>query len=234
MPTVFSRTAPFIAALVLCLTGCGPRAGIRGVLEDASGRPVSGVTVLAVKAGEEGSKKFLSAKVGGDATFSFEKLLPQSRYVLRVASKDWVSGAAFPVGTGQAGSIIPLPKPLVLRFTMTPDGVIKDSATGLEWLPLSGPGLDAYKAAGWARKQKAAGGGWHLPDISELKRLVSVNQESACQLDPLFNPGRLCFVWSNPAGDPRKTVAFDFRNGRGQSLSSFDPNVRTFAVRVAR
>lgn len=234
MPTFFFRAAPFIAALVLCLAGCGPRAGVEGMVEDAKGRPVKDITVQAVKAGEKDGAKALSARVGRDASFRFEKLEPQSRYIFRVSSKNWVSGTGFPVGTGQADSVIPLPKPLVLRFTKTPDGVIRDSATGLEWLSHPDPGLDAFKAAGWARKQKTAGGGWHLPDISELRRLITANQESACQLDPLFDPGRICLVWSNPAGDPRETEAFDFRLGRKTLVASMASHVRTFAVRVPR
>jgi hypothetical protein len=171
--------------------------------------------------------------MGEGAFFRFDNLDPQSRYILHVTSENWANGARFKAGTGQEGTFIQLPKPLVIRFTETPDGVIRDSATGLDWIGHSGECLTASKAVKWTRTLKA-GGGWHLPSIPELKGILSVNEGNPCQLDPLFGRGDTCEVWSNPEGDPSLTSVFDFSRGVEAIRSSLSTNIRTFAVRVPR
>lgn len=224
----------FMLAACAGVWGCGPKAGMTGVVVDGGGKPLGHVKVLAVKDGGEKKSKPFSVKTGRDGSFGFEKLAPFTHYNLTIESENWTAGTVFQAGTGQEDTVVPLPMPLVLRFTKTPDGVIKDSITGLEWLTHGASPLDAFKAVRWARKQKTGGGGWHLPDKSELRKLISANLSGRCQLDPIFGLGDNCMVWTNPAGDPRYTKVVDFKGGGVLSRQSFSEGVCALAVRVAR
>jgi len=57
------------------------------------------------------------------------------------------------------------------RFTVSQEGIITDTQTGLEWYV--GPDRDTSwdQAQAWAFSLKVAGGGWRLPALKELQTL---------------------------------------------------------------
>jgi hypothetical protein len=100
---------------------------------------------------------------------------------------------------------------LQARFTQAGNGVITDHVTGLEWYV--SPTLDNtwHQAKVWTENLAAAGGGWRLPDMPELKALYQTGP-SRIHMDPLFQlPG--AWVWSGQMKDPSFAWGFAFYSG---------------------
>lgn len=75
------------------------------------------------------------------------------------------------------------------RYSVSSEGVIKDSQTGLEWLVGPDKGTSYYEAEAWVNGSKIAGGGWRMPTLAELKDLYGRGLDA-----PAFKTaGR--FVW---------------------------------------
>jgi Protein of unknown function (DUF1566) len=122
-----------------------------------------------------------------------------SRLVLLGLAVWWVVGAS-PAVEGQPG-----------RYTQSPDGVITDQVTGLEWYINPNRDNTWLEARAWAAGLKVAGGGWRLPTLAELKALYQKNA-SAVHMDPLFRlPG--AYVWSGDLRDPQFAWGFAFYSG---------------------
>jgi hypothetical protein len=136
--------------------------------------------------------------------------------------------------------------PVKTRFTKAANGVISDSATGLEWYV--GPDQDTtWKSAQpWAEYLTVAGGGWRMPTIPELKTLYQPGA-GPNNMDPIFHTtGSL--VWSgqtiNPYGTTEVSTAgsFDFYSGQDRwpvvstppNAPALATNARAFAVRSRR
>jgi serine/threonine protein kinase len=111
----------------------------------------------------------------------------------------------------------PTPLPGKNRFTKAKDGVITDSATGLEWYV--GPDRDTSwnQAKFWTENLTAAGGGWRMPTILELTGIYQKGA-SPCNMDPIFQTTGL-WVWSGQLRDASSAWSFDFLYGRGSWLS---------------
>ena len=111
----------------------------------------------------------------------------------------WVMGAGAAVET-QPG-----------RYTKSPDGVILDSVTGLEWYINPNRDNTWHEAKAWADSLAVAGGGWRLPTLAELKAQYRKGA-SAVNMDPLFQlPG--AYVWSGDLKDPQFAWGFAFYSG---------------------
>jgi hypothetical protein len=74
-----------------------------------------------------------------------------------------------------SGETLKLAKDNVLilsPFKVSPDGVISDLLTGLEWAPLSVTTVNDYeRAESYAASRRLDGGGWRLPTVDELEGL---------------------------------------------------------------
>jgi hypothetical protein len=78
------------------------------------------------------------------------------------------------------------------RFSKAPDGVITDSATGLDWYV--GQESTWHQAKAWVESLSVAGGGWRLPTVAELKAIYQKGA-SANNMDPLFHT-TVVWAWS--------------------------------------
>lgn len=119
------------------------------------------------------------------------------------------------------------------RFTKAQNGVIADSATGLEWYP--GPDRDTTwnQAKGWTENLSAAGGGWRMPTLPELKTLYQQGSGSN-NLDPIFQSTGIG-VWSGQLHSSSSAWGFNFGLGREfTSILANDGYKRAFAVRSRR
>jgi len=122
------------------------------------------------------------------------------------------------------------PQPGKTRFTKAENGVISDSKTGLEWYV--GPDRDTTwnEAKYWTESLTAAGGGWRLPSVPEMKTLYQPGASSNNK-DPIFQITGY-WVWSGQFKDASSVWRFDFVIG--QELP-FGPDragdARAFAVR---
>jgi hypothetical protein len=79
-----------------------------------------------------------------------------------------------------------------IRFTKAANGVITDSATGLDWYV--GKENTWHEAKAWVEGLTVAGGGWRLPTVAELKAIYQKGA-SANNMDPLFQT-TVAWAWS--------------------------------------
>ncbi|MGO9579680.1 MAG: DUF1566 domain-containing protein, partial [Desulfobaccales bacterium] len=122
------------------------------------------------------------------------------------------------------------PEPVKNRFTKAKDGVICDSATGLEWFV--GPDRDTSwnQAKFWTESLTATGGGWRMPTVPELKTLY-LPGASSNNMDPIFQLTGY-WIWTGQMKDASMAWGFSFKAGRGLWDRLDDAaNGRTVAVR---
>ena len=116
-----------------------------------------------------------------------------------------IVAAVWVMGAGAAVEVQPG------RYTKSPDGVILDSVTGLEWYINPNRDNTWHEAKAWADGLAVAGGGWRLPTLAELKAQYRKGA-SAVNMDPLFQlPG--AYVWSGDLKDPQFAWGFAFYSG---------------------
>jgi len=129
------------------------------------------------------------------------------------------------------------------QFTVSGEGVITDSQTGLEWYV--GPDRDTTwnQAVSWVRTLSVDGGGWRMPKRAELKRLCQKRGFMKIKIDPVFSnfcktTSTMIIVWSGETGDSSKAWYFRFSQflsdeywgDRGAPTTQ----ARAFAVRSRR
>jgi hypothetical protein len=124
-------------------------------------------------------------------------------------------------------------EPMPTRFTKAPNGVITDSATGLDWYV--GPNQDNnwHQAKDWTENLTVAGGGWRMPTVPELKALYQ-NGAAPNNMDPLFQtPG--VWVWSGQLNNAWSAWGFAFYNGlEGWHSMDYGNGRQVLAVRSRR
>lgn len=102
------------------------------------------------------------------------------------------------------------PVPSNGRFTRSPDGVITDSATKLQWLE------SPDKEISWDQTQiwiSGLGNGWRTPTCAELAKLYISESTQVNRLDPIFRPVRI--VWADiQAENSYKAWTFYFDVGK--------------------
>ena len=135
-------------------------------------------------------------------------------------------------GCGKAQTMSEV-NPVQPRFTKADNGVITDSATGLDWYV--GPNADNnwYEAKAWTESLTVAGGGWRMPTVPELKGIYQKGASRA-NMDPLFEP-KAAWVWSGQMDDARTYYGFAFYSGLVNSHSmNYGLGRMAFAVRSHR
>jgi hypothetical protein len=117
------------------------------------------------------------------------------------------------------------------RYTISPEKVITDTKTGLEWYV--GPDRDTTwdQAQSWASSLKVAGGGWRLPNRRELPTLYQQGLGER-NMAPIFQTTGW-YLWSGEAKDASSAYDFDFNGGQGSGAGPRNGSngVRAFAVR---
>jgi len=218
-----------MALMLLVVWGCGYSSSLEGQVVDGKDQPMAKVKMIAKQVQPIKGYEQFEATTGGDGKFAFKGLFPTSAYEIFPYSDAWTSSVRLIVESGPEGHTKMLPAPIKIRFTRAKDNVITDSATGLEWYV--GPDRDTTwnQAKGWTEGLSAAGGGWRMPSIHELKALF---QKGASQinLDPIFQFSDQS-VWSGPVKDPFWRGALGFSFSAGQEVLH---GRRAFAVRSRR
>ena len=116
------------------------------------------------------------------------------------------------------------------RFTVSAEGVIADSKTGLEWVVGPDRSANYAQAEQWVAGCNVAGGGWRMPTRKELATLYQrgIGERN---MDPAFRPTGW-WVWAEPR-DSSSAWGFYFHDGyeswHRRDYSGRDP--RVFAVR---
>lgn len=123
------------------------------------------------------------------------------------------------------------------RYHKYSSGVIFDTKTGLEWYVGPDTRMGWYRAKSWILSLSAAGGGWRIPKIDELRTLYQ-KDFGARNLSPFFKmTGR--YVWSGDDGRTSGfTLLFDFVRGEAEDRDGWERDYtrlgRSFAVRTRR
>ena len=197
-----------VLLLMICFLSCGisyaadmKGSAVEGKVVGRDGRPLEGIKIVAMlPSGEfrEGHER-REARTKIDGTFVLEGLYPGTYY--RILSEGGqCNDPKERIRSLPSGETMKLRNDLVLifpPFKVTPDGVIQDQRTGLEWAPVTLMTINYDGAVTYAKSLRLAGGGWRLPTVDELKDL-HVSGQRGCGLDSAFENPRPK-VWSaNP------------------------------------
>jgi len=219
-----------LLGLVLLVAGCGESSSLEGKVVDGAGMPLGGLKVIARQADALKDYHKLETSSAPDGTFVFKGLHPSSEYVIETWAQTWTTDAKLRVTTAPAGQTL-VASPLAinmaiarngggvltdlatgkLRFTVSPDGVIMDSMTGLEWVMGPDKDINYQEAMTWVKGCNTAGGGWRMPKVAELRGLSvqglgQLNMDPAFKLDPALWGGK---IWAEPR-DTWSACYFDF------------------------
>ncbi len=118
------------------------------------------------------------------------------------------------------------------RYAVSPQGVISDFQTGLEWLVGPDRDMDYARAVQWVAGCREAGGGWRMPTRHELKSLYR-DGAGERNMAPDFKTSGW-WVWAENR-DAQTAWAFAFNHG----CITWDARAnarygRAFAVRSPR
>ncbi len=216
------------------VSGCEKKSALEGKVVDGKEQPLAGIKVMAKQIQPIKGYESFETTTGSDGGFRFEKLFPMSEYELTLLSDSWsTEGISIKVESGPEGQTKLLPKPMMIRYIVSKDGVISDSRTGLQWF--AGPDQDTNwdTARNWTAGLAVAGGGWRMPARGELKALYEKGVGER-NIDPAFKMTGL-YVWSGEPTDSSSAWIFDFNDGEELwdfRIYGFD--IRALAVRARR
>jgi hypothetical protein len=222
-----------MALILLVVWGCGKSSSLEGQVVDGRGQPMAKVKMTAKQVQSiKGYEKF-ETTTGADGRFAFKGRFPSSTYRIFPYWDNQTALVRLKVESGPEGYTKRLPGPVIIRFTRSKDGVITDSATGNDWYV--GPDRDINWNQGktWTESLTAAGGGWRMPTVPELKSLYQKGA-GPNNMDPIFQTEDL-HVWLGQMIDASRAWAFDFHVGREGSFTlGGTDRLRAFAVRSRR
>ncbi|MEW6440479.1 MAG: DUF1566 domain-containing protein [bacterium] len=217
-----------VVLLGLVSSGCGRQSALEGVVVDGQGGPLAELRVIARQVQPIEGYGELETTTGPDGTFRLDGLFRKSAYVLKVSSQEWSTEDSLTVESGPRGQTKLLPSPMVIRYTVSAEGVIRDSRTGLEWY--MGPDTETTweQASAWVSDLSAAGGGWRMPTQAELSMLYERGADRRRLPASFKTSGN--YVWSGEMKNPSSTSGFSF-GGTVEVWGGGYANKRAFAVR---
>ena len=218
----------FMLFLVSC--GTGKQSAVEGKLVDWNDKPVAGVKITASQVQPIKGYEQFEAVTSADGTFRMKGLFPSSAYVLKPWSDKWTCKTAVQMDSAPQGETAVLPSPMKIaqafsissgsllfdlstgktRFSLSSEGVISDSETGLEWVV--GPDKDTNyaQASQWVVSCNTAGGGWRMPTPEELRTLYQEGIGNR-NMDPAFKTTGW-WVWTELHGYG-SSAAWNFSEG---------------------
>jgi hypothetical protein len=221
--------------ILFVVWGCGSKtSSIEGQVVDGKGAPMAKVKIIAKQVQPIKGYEQVEATTGGDGKFAFKGLFPTSAYEIFPYSEAWTSSVRLKMESGPEGHTRMLPAPIKIRFTKAKDNVITDSATGLEWYVGPDRDTDWHQAKSWTQSLTAAGSGWRMPTIPELKALYQPGAGNN-NMDLIFQTTALV-VWSGQVRDA-SWACFSFNEGQVYWFRPLDTSAyahHAFAVRSRR
>ena len=116
------------------------------------------------------------------------------------------------------------------RFQFGETGIIRDTETGLEWVPGPDKDIDWKGARAWVGGLARDGGGWRMPTIEELKGIHG--RGATGHHHPPFFPETGWRLWSGDERPPLNAWCFSYTYGRQYSRHVKDTkDMRAAAVR---
>ena len=155
------------------------------------GEPVASVKITAVEVQPIKGYIQFETETDGNGMFRVEGLFPSSAYILKPWSDKWHTETEVRVDSAPQGETEVLREAIKIdaaysksggslvldlatgktRFSVTSDGVIEDSETGLIWVTGPDRTTDYEQAVQWVAACQVAGGGWRIPTWDELQTL---------------------------------------------------------------
>jgi uncharacterized protein (TIGR02611 family) len=199
-----------IIAAVILLAGCSKSSRIEGQVVNGKGEPLAGVHITAVQAQRDAKKDPPQTTADSQGHFRIKGLLPESPYFIVPSSDKWKTSARKKVRSGSAGESPTPREKIIIRFTYSADGVIHDTALGLEWAPVPKETMNWIDAQSYSSKPQFSRSGWRLPTLSELRSLYDESFEG--HVDPGFRIDRN-WVWALDSQSESDAWFFSFENG---------------------
>ena len=165
------------------------------------------LTVVAKQVSPPGRQTMTISDTKG--AFRFKRLPPAQQYVIFPVSDTWKTSAKVAVKSGPSAQEYELPSPLTVRATLSSDGVITDSRSGLQWVPAPGSSMTWFDATRYAETLAIGGGGWRLPTRLELGDIYDESYEG--HADPLLLIDRN-WVWTSEISATEEAWFFNFEN----------------------
>jgi hypothetical protein len=115
------------------------------------------------------------------------------------------------------------------RFIKYADGIMKDTKTGLEWIPGPDRNMTWLQARDWVKGLSMEGGGWRMPTVKELEGLFQKGKGTRNMTPLLKTTG--WWVWAVERKDSHSAGYFDFYVGSKILDLRISNHPRAFAVR---
>lgn len=164
------------------------KAGVEGKLLDGRGQPISATIIFKQVQPSKGYEQF-EIKTIADGSFRIEGVMPTADYIITPVSEIWKTKVALKITTLEAGNILVLSKPIVIRFNLLKDGTVVDTKTGLQWLILGIPDLNSSNVQNAVKNLKDGGfTDWRLPTKTELSDLSETPAVNATPAAPATQP----------------------------------------------
>lgn len=113
------------------------------------------------------------------------------------------------------------------------NGLVHDTAAGLEWLPGPDRGMNWAEAQGWIAGLNASDDGWRMPTSNELETLFRIG-DGVRNITPLLvNSGYWIWAADNDSRGGRWVFGFSY-GGEGWSGQPPEDGGRALAVREHR
>jgi hypothetical protein len=229
-----------IVAFLCAACSAGKKASsVEGQVVDAQGKPLGGIEILATQQEPLKGYEKCEVKTKSDGKFVIEGLYPQGKYIITPVADNYNKrGTTIEIISGPPGETKLLKDNMVLKFSpfkKSNDGVIKDTRSGLEWMPAA-KAMNYPEATQFAQTLAASGGGWRLPAVAELKSLYNpeYREETGGGLDPLFNLNLRAEAWSSQIwGNAPNNHPFsvEFFGGSENGYNQFEDHKAVLAVR---
>ena len=216
---------------------------VEGRVVGSEGSPLTGVRVVArLPVGQhvEGYELFES-QTGPDGRFIIAGLYPGMYYRIFFDGGQ-CNDLKDRVRSLPDGETMKLRDDYVLvlsHFRVSPEGVIRDLLTGLEWTPLSVITINNYeRAASYASSREYDGGNWRLPTVEELEDLLRTGQRG-CGLDVNAFGSRYPKVWASDRKSRSKQWVVTFHRDnldteRWDEASGLCDDCRVLSVRSSQ
>ncbi len=174
--------------------------GIGGEVLDGSGRPIANVKVIALQEKPVSGYAKFETTTGADGRFLFPACYPESSYKLLLHAEGTDLREVL-LKAGAAGTEKLLQSPVVFRFLSSPEGIITDTKTGLQWVVGSGQTMTWEQARRHIKGLRLGGfEDWHMPNRDDLRTLGKIDADF---------PLPECCVWSSEPKDEKRAWVID-------------------------
>jgi len=140
------------------------------------------------------------AETDAEGRFRFGQLFPQSDYTL-VINAESTGLRQVKAKSSAHGQTAVLPSDIIFRFIISPDTIVTDTSTGLQWSPDPDTPMTWNEAMKYVRSLKLGGHtDWRMPTRAELRTLEGIDSSF-----PLND----CCVWTSELKDNRRVWYFN-------------------------